>query len=180
MKKIFSFIIFGLIYVSVPEFTNLIVINKLYIVFPIALIIYSLFLISGFFIIKLINKLIKNRILNNIIIILLFGFLGLLFEWNVIGNDLDSNAIQFGMFVYWVGLFMIPKILIDEKNNVSIIKDKLKKNFYLYLKIHLIITFILLFIAPTLLKIFIPILWTIVYSLFFIFYYKYIIIKENK
>jgi len=177
MGKLFSFLIFGLIYISVPEFTNLIVINKLYFVFPIVLIIYTLFLIGGFFIIKLINKLIKNKIFNNLIIILLFGFLGLLFEWNVIGNDLNSDAIQLGMFVYWVGLFMVPKILTDEKENILFIKSDLKKYFYLYLKIHLIITFILLFLAPQFLKIIIPILWTIVYSLFFIYYYKYIFIK---
>jgi len=177
MKKLISFIIFGLIYISVPEFTNLIVINKSYFVFPIVLIIYTLFLIIGFFIIKLINKLILNKIFNNILIILLSGFLGLLFEWNVIGNDLNSDAIQLGMFVYWVGLFMIPKILIDEEENISLIKYELKKYFYLYLKIHLIITFILLFLVPQFLKIIIPILWTIVYSLFFIYYYKYIFVK---
>jgi len=42
----------------------------------------------------------------------LWGVIGLAFEWLLIGHNPFSEALQFGMFVYWAGVFATPMLFI--------------------------------------------------------------------
>ena len=173
------FIIYGLIFVQAPEITNLIIINKLPGVFLGGMIVYTILLGFGYAIQKVIDKLFRGVVFSNIFCIIFFGLAGLAFEWFVIGNSPWKNpdAIQWGMFVYWVGLFMIPRILIDRHEAVKGLAKKIKIFYLAYSAIHIILA---LTLPAKTLPFWIPIIWTVVYTGFAGFYIKYILLLKNQ
>ncbi len=177
--RILLFIFYGLIFVQAPEITNLIIINKLPFIFVGSMIVYTILLGVGYVIQKIVDKLLKGFLYPNIFCIIFFGLAGLAFEWFVIGNSPWKNpdAIQWGMFVYWVGLFMIPRILVDKHEAVKGFAGKIKVFYLAYSIIHL---FIALTLPAKILPFVIPLIWTFVYTGFAGFYIKYILLLQSQ
>ncbi len=157
----------------VPEFTNLVIINQIPGGFRGAMVVYCVLLAIGYGIQKLIDRLIRDERVRNVVCIILFGILGLALEWFVIGNSPWQNpdAIQWGMFVYWAGLFMVPRILTDGREVVRSLRRTIQITYVIYSAVHLALALIL---PVAVLPFWIPILWTVVYTAFGGFYVKYI------
>ena len=176
---VLRFVGYGIGFVLIPEFTNLVIINQMPGGYLGALLIYCTLLVVGYGIQKLIDRLFNGPVFSNILTILVFGLLGLALEWFVIGNSPWENpdAIQWGMFAYWVGLFMVPRILIDDRESVQGLSRRIKIVYLIYAILHLILALTL----PSSLLIFvIPLLWTVVYTCFGGFYVRYIrLLKES-
>ena len=77
---------------------------------------YALLLLIGFFVGKGINSL-CNKSRSRLIYYLLFGFLGLMVEWFLLGNApvLEPLQIitQLGMFTYWGTMLLAPCLIME-------------------------------------------------------------------
>ena len=171
--RLLRFIGYGIVFALVPEFTNLVIINNTPAGFVGALAVYCVLLLLGYGVQKLIDRLFHGAVLRNVLCIVFFGLFGLSFEWIVIGNSpwKNPNAIQWGMFVYWVGLYMIPRILVDDREVVRGLARWITLIYLVYSAVHLLLSLTM----PThVLIVLVPVMWTIVYSGFGAFYLKYI------
>ena len=177
--RFLKFIGYGVAYVLVPEFTNLVVIHRLLHAYVLSLLIYSLLLAVGYGIQKVIDRTVRGSVLPNLACIILFGFLGLVFEWTIVGQSPEKNpeAIQWGMFVYWVGLYMVPRILVDERDIVKNLARWIKRIYITYSGAHLVLA---LAMPVPLLVTFVPVIWTIVYTLLGAFYLKYVLLLREQ
>lgn len=157
----------------VPEFTNLVVIHRDLPGYLGALGAYAVLLIMGYGVLVLIDRSLPGPLWSNVVAILVFGFAGLAVEWFLIGNSPWGNpdAIQWGMFVYWVGLFMIPRIMVDVREGLQDLQRRIRRVYGLYVALHLVLALVL----PVRVLLFvIPLLWTVAYTLFGFFYMGYI------
>ncbi len=90
-------------------------------------VVYSL-LVSIFYIF---GKFLDKKFLSakaDLIYYFVAGFVGLAFEWFVIGNSLYENpsANQAGMFCWWTAVFLIPRIFTKTSNpDLEIVKKKI-------------------------------------------------------
>ena len=179
MKNLLKYVAAGLFYAFVPEITNIIIINKMPITsFIYALMFYTVCLVGWFLGAKLLKRLVRSQAWFAITYILVTGAFGLAIEWFMVGNSPWQNpsAIQYGMFVYWVGLFMFSLMLSEENQKFLPLKKNLLKSYIIYSVIHLIIS---LSFSPGVLIFIIPLLWTLAYTLLAIYYPWYIKIAKR-
>jgi len=177
--RLLQFIAYGIAFALVPEFTNLVIINKMPSGFAGAMVVYCILLSSGYGVQKLIDRRFRGAVFPNVLCIIFFGLFGLSFEWVVVGNSPWKNpdAIQWGMFVYWAGLYMIPRMLVDDREAVKSLAQRIKRIYIIYSAVHLLIALTL----PTHVLIFVvPVIWTIMYTCFGGFYLKYIRLLKNQ
>lgn len=163
----------------VPELTNTVIIHNSWINFFMAIAFYWVLLVLGFLLARLLKRVIKNPLLFFFIYAIITGSFGLfVVEWSFVGNSPWQNpsAIQFGMFVYWVGLFMFSLMLSKEDQKFRPLQKSLLKFYIIYSVIHLVIS---LLFSPDILLYIIPPLWTLVYTLFVIYYRWYIKIAKS-
>lgn len=112
MNRLLKFIIVGLVFAAVGEYLLSVIVRG----DPINLLRASfyniLILIFVFYSSKLIDRNIKNERNANLIFFFVYGFMGLMVEWFVIGNSPWQNpsANQFGMFAYWSTLITMARI----------------------------------------------------------------------
>lgn len=179
MLRFLRFIAYGLAFVLVPEFTNLIVINQIPAVFWGALVVYAVMLGLGYGVQLGIDRVLREPLAANLTCIVFFGIMGLCFEWVLVGNSPVQNpdALQWGMFVYWVGFFMIPRILVDGHSSVRPLAQRIIWMYLIYSIVHMLIT---LMVPVPLLSFYVPLLWTVVYTAFGVFYWQYIRLLKVK
>jgi len=172
------FVGYGLIFVLVPEFTNLVVIHRDPAGYLGALAAYAVLLLAGYGVQRLVDRVLPGPVLTNGIVFLISGVSGLALEWFAIGNSPWENpdAIQWGMFVYWVGLFMLPRLLVDDRPGLEHLQRDVKIGYLIYMAIHLLLA---LTLPVQLLPFLIPLLWTIVYTLCGVFYVRYVRILHS-
>ena len=82
--------------------------------FGITLIAYPVILTVGYGAHKLTDQLVRWRWLADLVFYLASGVVGLYVEWTLLGNDLQSNAFQPGMFAMWTTFLFGPRILTRE------------------------------------------------------------------
>lgn len=169
MKNLIIFIAAGMGYALVPEFAvNVINQENLKGYIMVIFIITPILMCLGWLVSSVFDKVDHKRI-TNIIYYLLFGFGGLMFEWFLLGNSPSGNpnAVQFAMFFYWTGLYMIPRILTNSNPTVGHLKARLIKFYAVFSGFHLIFSLV---IGSAQNAFLVPILWTIVYTWLNIFY----------
>ncbi|MCX7860333.1 MAG: hypothetical protein N2385_09590 [Chloroflexus sp.] len=176
--RLIRFIGYGIAFTLAPEITNLIIINRMPDAFVGAMAVYCLLLAGGYAAQQQLDRLIRNSLWSTLIAMLLAGSFGLAFEWFVIGNSPWQNpdAIQWGMFVYWLGLFTIPRILTDPRPAVHNLAQTIKLVYLIYSAFHLAIA---LALPNAILPFVIPLLWVVVYTAFGGFYWRYLTLLRH-
>lgn len=172
MNKFLKFILVGYIFAMVVEFQFNILATGNIGNFIFTGIFYPVYLTLVYFSSKLIDRIFKSKYKASIVYYLIFGFIGLMLEWFMIGNSPWQNpdANQAGMFAFWVALTFMPRIFTDEEHDVAGLKRGIKKIYAAYA----IITTIVGLILPPAFRIFwLATFVTIAYLLMNIFYLQY-------
>ena len=173
-KELLIFVLCGIAYSLVPEFTNNVIINHTWLgYFRTLFILVPIFMAFGYLIHLLIKKALKNHFIGNILYFLFFGFFGLAIEWFLIGNSpwANPNAIQFAMFLYWSGLYFMPLIMLNQNPYFNKLKSNLLKFYAVYSLLLLIFSLVA---SPRVVTYLTPLIWALVYLIINIFYIPYI------
>ena len=171
MKKYFNFVLVGLLYTVPPEFLNQVVVHGIFLGYLNTLFINFLLLSFGYYVNVNVDRIFRRRSAA-VYYYLFFGFFGVMFEWFIIGNSPWKNpdASQITMFSYWAGLFLVPRILIDNNKKIKIIKKSLI-GFYLVFSVIMLIVGIS--VPYTSAPYFIVLSWIIGYNFMNVFYFIY-------
>ena len=111
MKLLLKFILIGLLFAAFPgEIANQIIVHKTLWGFASTMLIYSVLLFFGYFI----SKLFKRKLALTLLYFVLFGIIGLLIEYFIIGQGPEAYAS--GMFTFWAFLFTLPRIFTPLEN----------------------------------------------------------------
>jgi hypothetical protein len=116
VKKLLIFILLGLGVAAPGEVLNQILARQNILAFRATMTSYAVLLLVGFFVGKGLRAVwAKPRAL--LIFYLLFGFLGLMVEWFLLGNAPVLEPFQIitqpGMFTYWGSLMLAPCLLME-------------------------------------------------------------------
>ena len=108
--------------------------------FMIALVFWPLFVASAFFASKLLEAVLKKRLWVEVSTYLASGLLGLMIEWNVLGNSPSGNpnASQLTMFSIWASAVVAPRLLLCELEGLERLKRQMRTWFGLYLAVSLV------------------------------------------
>src|SRR4051812_39387041 len=105
MRKLLVFVLLGLLFAVPGEVLNQILARRNVRAFRSTMISYAVLLIIAFFVEKGISAAVRNKANARTAYYLLFGFLGLMVEWFLLGNGPSLNPLQIivqpGMFTYW-------------------------------------------------------------------------------
>ena len=116
MKKLLIFVLLGLLFAAPGEVLNQILARHNVRAFRSTMISYTVLLLIGYFVGKGISSVCKKS-RSRLIYYLLFGSLGLLVEWFLLGNApvLDPFQIitQPGMFTYWGTMLLAPCLMME-------------------------------------------------------------------
>lgn len=169
--RLIRFIGYGIALTLAPEITNLIIINRMPDAFVGAMGIYCFLLAGGYIFQQQLDRIIRDPVWSTLIAKVLAGMFGLGFEWFVIGNApwQKPDAIQWGMAVYWIGFFTIPRIITDPQPAAQGLGRTIKVVYIIYSVIHLMIA---LMLPSAILPFVIPLLWMVVYTAFGGFYWR--------
>lgn len=139
MKNFFKFILVGLLFASFPgEIANQLIVHKTLSGFIKTIAIYSVLLGIGYFI----SKLFKRKLVPTLLYFIVFGIIGLLIEYFVVGQGPEAYAS--GMFTFWALLFTLPRIFTDVSGQF----EDHKKKFFKYWLISSPIVLIVFLIPP--------------------------------
>ncbi len=116
MKRPLLFVFLGLLFAAPGEVLNQILARHNVRAFRSTMISYTVLLLIGYFVGKGISSLCgKPR--SRLIYYLLFGVLGLLVEWFLLGNAPVLEPFQLitqpGMFTYWGTMFLAPCLMME-------------------------------------------------------------------
>ena len=116
MKKLMMFISLGLAFAAPGEVLNQILARQNVRAFGSTMISYAVLLLIGFFVGKGISA-VFNKSKARLIYYLLFGCLGLMVEWFLLGNAPVLEPLQIitqpGMFTYWGTMLLAPWLMMD-------------------------------------------------------------------
>ncbi len=117
MQNIWKYIIAGIIFIAPGEFLINAIVFGSGASFLMAAALYVVLLAAGYGLWE-ITKHIKPKSLEFTLSAVILGFLGLMAEWFIIGNApwLNPDAVQLGMFAWWVGVFIIPRLFLEKKS----------------------------------------------------------------
>lgn len=122
MKSFIKFVSIGLLFAAFPgEIANQLIVHRSLTGFASTMIIYVFLLGFGFFI----NKIFKKKFIPTLLYFILFGIIGLLIEYFVLGQGPEAYAS--GMFTFWAFLFTLPRIFTDESGQFEDLKKKILK-----------------------------------------------------
>jgi len=116
MKKLLIFVLLGLIFAAPGEVLNQVLARHNVRAFRSTMISYTVLLLIGYFVGKGISSVCKKP-RSRLIYYLLFGFLGLLVEWFLLGNAPVLEPFQIitqpGMFTYWGTMLLAPCLMME-------------------------------------------------------------------
>jgi hypothetical protein len=177
LSSIFKLIVFigiGLLLTAVPEWQNNVLINAEvsgWIGYFNTLLINTVLLLFAYLSFRYLNR--KYSPAKTLFIqFTIWGIIGLLFEWILINHLPGSDAIQYGMFVYWAVVFGTPALFILKQ--AKPIRLKLLGSIVGTAILMIIGSLILLNIDPTkeFLLIFAIASWTLTYSFLISFFFR--------
>jgi len=116
MKQLLTYISFGLLFAAPGEILNQILARQNVRAFRSTMFSYAVLLLIGFFVSKGISSVCKKST-SRLIYYLLFGLLGLMVEWFLLGNSPVLDPFQLitqpGMFTYWGTMVLAPCLLME-------------------------------------------------------------------
>ena len=116
MKRFLIFVVLGLLSAAPGEVLNQILSRHNVPAFRSTMISYAVLLAIGFFVGKGISAMFKKS-KARLIYYLLFGFLGLMVEWFLLGNAPVLEPFQIvtqpGMFTYWGTMLLAPGLMME-------------------------------------------------------------------
>lgn len=104
----------GLAFSIVPEIVNQIYVRKDILGYWFSVVIYVVLLVLLFFLRKIFILLIRNKTISAFSWYVLLGILGLIAEWNILGNADAAIHGQVAMFTFWGSLGLVPVIFTEE------------------------------------------------------------------
>ena len=165
MKNFIIFITIGLLFAAIPgEIANQLIVHRSLTGFASTMVIYVFFLGFGYFI----SKIFKRKVIPTLLYFVLFGILGLLFEYLVLRQEPEASAT--GMFTFWAFLFTLPRIFTDGSGEFADFKKKVTK-YWLISSPPVLIVFLIPHDVGTYLGI---ILYVIQLLGFYVFYVPYL------
>jgi len=173
MKPFLKFILIGCAFALLIEFQFNILVTGNIGNFIFVLFFYPIYLALVYTVYKFgFKKIFKSK--SNLVFFyyLLFGIIGLMFEWFMIGNSpwLNPDASQIGMWSFWVALTVMPVIFLETEKKFQ----KLKKHIKYYIISYAIITTIIGKILTGDFRLFFIVWFEIIgYTLMNLFYLKY-------
>lgn len=146
MKKLLSFVLLGLLFAAPGEVLNQILARQNVRAFRSTMISYAVLLLIGYLVGWGIGRMAKRRSRALLVYYLLFGTLGLMVEWFLLGNapvlDPFQVIVQPGMFTYW-GTFMLAPCLILEPAPFTALKRSFLKFFLSFSLLYLLVALVL-------------------------------------
>ena len=140
MKKLLIFVLLGLLFAAPGEVLNQILARHNVRAFRSTMISYTVLLLIGYFVGKGISSVCKKS-RSRLIYYLLFGSLGLLVEWFLLGNApvLDPFQIitQPGMFTSWGTMLLAPCLMME--HDFSELKKSFARFFVSFSLLYLIV-----------------------------------------
>jgi hypothetical protein len=116
MKKLLTFVLLGLLFPAPGEILNQILARHNVRAFRSTMISYLVLLLIGFFISEGISA-VCQKARARLTTYLLFGFLGLMVEWFLLGNAPGFEPFQIitqpGMFTYWGTIMLAPCLMME-------------------------------------------------------------------
>lgn len=113
------YVLFGLLFVVVGESFVHVMFNETIVGLFYTLIYYTLILILGFLAMKFIRKVSRTLMWFLLVMIALFGSLGLFVMDLAFGNP-DAN--QIAMFIWWAGVFTFPLLWTEASPHFSLLR----------------------------------------------------------
>ena len=147
MKQYTIYILVGLVFFAVMEYMFSVIIRGDLSNFLGSIIFNAFYLTIGYFSSKVIDRFFKPWKIEDVIIYLFYGCVGLAIEWYLIGNSPWNNpdANQIAMFSYWAGAVIIARIFTNPDNDLW----KLKRAILLFFIPYSVISIALGHILPT-------------------------------
>lgn len=180
MRKILAFIALGSVFATVEEFLTIVVLKRDLATYLFTLLIlFPVFLLFVYFSSRLINRFTSKEPLRDLIHFFLYGLIGLMIEWFIIGlspwSDPSANPIvmfvfQLGMFSFWATVAFIPRLFLNPRE----LNQRIRKSILKFYIPYFIIVYIIGLAVPESLR-FITIIFLIVFGYLFLnlFYLKY-------
>ncbi len=180
MRKILAFIALGSVFATVEEFLTIVVLKRDLATYLFTLLIlFPVFLLFVYFSSRLINRFTGKEPLRELIHFFLYGLIGLMIEWFIIGlspwSDPSANPIvmfvfQLGMFSFWATVAFIPRLFLNPQE----LNQRIRKSILKFYIPYFIIVYIIGLAVPESLR-FITIIFLIVFGYLFLnlFYLKY-------
>ena len=137
MKHFFKFLLIGLIYGGFPEVVNQIYVKHSVSGFFATLRYYLIMLLILFVLRKWYNRIVKNKLVNNLFWYVLLGAFGLYIEWTYLGNQGAAWYGQIAMFTFWGSFGIMPAIFTEEPVFADM-KRSIKKYTVVWIAIYLI------------------------------------------
>ena len=142
MKKFTAFVGIGSFFATVEEFLTVAVLKRdvasyfftLFVLFPV-------FLTFVYFSSKLLDRLLDNEPARLLAHFLAYGFIGLMFEWFIIGlspwRNQEGNAwlmlvFQIGMFSFWATVAFVPRLFLGPQELNRVIRKSLLRFYVPY------------------------------------------------
>lgn len=115
MSNLLIFVLFGLAFAVPGEVLNQVLARGHPRAFLSTMFSYSVLLVIGFFVNRTIGRILRNQARARLTLYLLFGSLGLMVEWFLLGNAPVLSPLQVitqsGMFTYWGTMMLAPCLL---------------------------------------------------------------------
>jgi hypothetical protein len=142
VKRFIRFALIGSAFATVEEFLTIVVLRRdipsyvftLLVVFP-------AYLSFVYFSSRIIDRLISREPVRDLVHLLIYGSLGLLFEWSIMGlspwsnpaaNPLFMLAFQVGMFAFWTTVSTVPRVFLDRQTPGRFARRRILRFFVLY------------------------------------------------
>lgn len=165
MKNFIKFVTVGLLFAAFPgEIANQLIVHRSLTGFASTMATYVFLLGFGYFI----SKIFRRKVIPTLLYFVLFGILGLLFEYLILGQGPEASAV--GMFTFWAFLFTLPRIFTDGSDEFADFKKKVTKYWLISSPLVLI-----LFLIPHEVGTYLGIILYVIQLLgFYVFYVPYL------
>lgn len=124
LPKPLKYVALGLMFILPGEFLNQVLVHGSIRNLASTSVIYIVLLAFGYLALLFSSNSIKPKGLELTVYALAAGFLGLMGEWFLFGNApwINPQAVQVSMFVWWMSVFMVPRLFLESKKQYGIIK----------------------------------------------------------
>lgn len=124
VPKSLRYVVIGILFILPGEFLNQVLIHGSITNLVITIFLYLALLAIGYFAWTATYRHINPKGLELTLYALVAGILGLMGEWFLFGNApwINPQAVQISMFSWWVGLFIIPRLVLETNNRYSTVK----------------------------------------------------------
>ena len=154
VRKFLSFLVIGSFFSTVEEFLTVIVLKHDFVSYLFTLfILFPVFLTFVYFSSRLLDRLVPIKRMQESIHFFLYGFIGLMIEWFLIGlspwsdpgaNPLIMLVFQMGMFAFWGTVAFAPRLF----TNTDKLSRKTRKTILKFYIPYFVVAYLIAFILP--------------------------------